>query len=49
MAGSETTSKALSFCFLYLVLFPKVQRKAQQEIDTIIGRNRLPTLDDRTR
>ncbi|XP_043512841.1 probable cytochrome P450 303a1 [Frieseomelitta varia] len=49
MAGSETTSKALSFCFLYLVLFPKVQRKAQEEIDTIIGRNRLPTLDDRTR
>ncbi|XP_033308798.1 probable cytochrome P450 303a1 [Bombus bifarius] len=48
-AGSETTSKGLCFCFLYLVLFPKVQKKAHEEIDRVIGRNRLPTLEDRTR
>ncbi|KOC61548.1 putative cytochrome P450 303a1 [Habropoda laboriosa] len=49
MAGSETTSKALGFCFLYLVLFPSVQKKAHEEIDRVIGRNRPPTLEDRAR
>ncbi|KAI4502050.1 hypothetical protein M0802_002732 [Mischocyttarus mexicanus] len=49
VAGSETTSKTLSFCFLYLVLFPDVQRKGQEEIDKVIGCKRLPTLADRSR
>ncbi|XP_076169836.1 putative cytochrome P450 303a1 [Ptiloglossa arizonensis] len=49
MAGSETTSKALGFCFLYLILFPNVQKKAHEEIDKVIGRNRPPTLEDRTK
>lgn len=47
MAGSETTSKSLGFCFLYLVLYPDVQRKAQEEIDKVVGRERLPSLEDR--
>lgn len=47
MAGSETTSKTLGFCFLYLLLYPEVQKDAQEEIDRVVGRNRLPTLDDR--
>lgn len=47
MAGSETTSKSLGFCFLYLILYPDVQKKAQQEIDTVVGRDRLPSLQDR--
>lgn len=49
MAGSETTSKALSFGFLYLMLFPQVQKKAQKEIDQVLGRDRFPTLDDRAK
>ncbi|XP_043289882.1 probable cytochrome P450 303a1 isoform X2 [Venturia canescens] len=49
MAGSETTTKALNFCFLYLVLYPEVQRKAQEEIDRVIGPDRFPTLADRPR
>ncbi|XP_011495186.1 PREDICTED: probable cytochrome P450 303a1 [Ceratosolen solmsi marchali] len=49
MAGSETSSKALCFGFLFLVLNPEVQKKAQQEIDSIIGRERLPSLKDRPR
>ncbi|KAK2577857.1 hypothetical protein KPH14_001120 [Odynerus spinipes] len=49
IAGSETTSKTLSFCFLYLILFPDVQKKAQEEIDRVIGNKRLPTLADRSR
>lgn len=30
-----------------MVLFPEAQRKAQAEIDRVIGPNRLPTLADR--
>ncbi|KAB0792386.1 hypothetical protein PPYR_14345 [Photinus pyralis] len=47
VAGSETTTKTLGFAFLYLILYPDVQRKAQEEIDRVIGRNRLPNLNDR--
>ncbi|XP_023940890.2 probable cytochrome P450 303a1 [Bicyclus anynana] len=47
MAGTETTSKSLSFCFSYLVREQEVQQKAQEEIDTVIGKNRRPCLDDR--
>jgi cytochrome P450 len=35
--------------FLALVLFPQVQRRAQAELDAVIGRDRLPTLNDRPR
>lgn len=30
-----------------MLLHPDVQRKAQQEIDRVIGRDRLPDLNDR--
>ena len=32
---------------LALVLFPQVQRRAQAELDAVIGRDRLPSFDDR--
>ncbi|KYN38874.1 hypothetical protein ALC56_06873 [Trachymyrmex septentrionalis] len=47
IAGSETTSKALGFGFLNLILNPQVQRKAHEEIDRVTGRNRFPTLADK--
>ncbi|KAJ8935869.1 hypothetical protein NQ318_019453 [Aromia moschata] len=47
MAGSETTSNTVGFCFLGLILNPEVQRKAQEEIDKVIGKSRIPTLQDR--
>ncbi|XP_049885287.1 probable cytochrome P450 303a1 [Pectinophora gossypiella] len=47
MAGTETTSKSMSFCFSYMVREQHVQRKAQEEIDRVVGRDRMPCLDDR--
>jgi hypothetical protein len=33
----------------FLLNYPEVQTKMQQELDAVVGRDRLPTLDDRTR
>lgn len=32
--------------FLAMILFPHVKAKAQQEIDAVVGFERLPTLED---
>ncbi|KAG6871539.1 hypothetical protein C0995_003461, partial [Termitomyces sp. Mi166 len=45
--GADTTVSAEYAFFLAMVLFPDVQKKAQTEIDTVIGSDRLPTLADR--
>ncbi|KAG4273108.1 hypothetical protein FPRO04_09945 [Fusarium proliferatum] len=37
IAGHETTSSLLSFCFYYLLENPDVLRKVQQEVDTVVG------------
>jgi cytochrome P450 len=43
------TVSAMYSLFLALVLFPQVQKRAQAELDAVIGRDRLPTFDDRPR
>jgi Cytochrome P450 len=43
------TAPLMDFFFLALTLFPQVQRRAQAELDTVVGRDRLPTFDDRQR
>jgi len=48
-AGSDTTVSLMSFLFLALVLSPHVQERAQAELDRIVGRDQLPTFDDRPR
>ncbi|KAG6846942.1 hypothetical protein H0H93_010982 [Arthromyces matolae] len=45
--GADTTVSAEYAFFLAMVLFPEVQKKAQAEIDAVIGSERLPTLADR--
>ena len=32
-----------------MTLYPEVQKRAQHELDTVVGRDRLPTLADRDR
>lgn len=49
MAGAETTSNTLGFAMQLMVLHPDIQRKVQKEMDEVIGRNRLPCLNDRMR
>lgn len=45
-AGSVTTATSILTFLLAMVLNPSVQRKAMDEIDSVIGRDRLPTFDD---
>ncbi|KAF8989156.1 cytochrome P450 [Cyathus striatus] len=45
--GADTTASALSFFILAMVLFPDVQKKAQQEIDKLTNKTRLPEISDR--
>ncbi|KAF7357537.1 O-methylsterigmatocystin oxidoreductase [Mycena sanguinolenta] len=45
--GADTSVSSLaSFC-LAMALYPEIQKKAQTEIDTIIGTDRLPEFEDR--
>jgi cytochrome P450 len=43
------TVSSMSSLFLALALLPHVQRRAQAELDVVVGRDRLPTFDDRPR
>ncbi|KAL4071144.1 cytochrome P450 [Scleroderma yunnanense] len=45
--SSLTCVAAMHSMFLAMTLFPEVQKKAQAEIDAIVGLDRLPTLSDR--
>ena len=45
-AGSETTSAFLNTAILQVAKHPEVQRRAQEEIDRVVGQDRLPGWDD---
>lgn len=45
--GSDTTVSSIHAFILAMMLFPDVQKKAQKEIDTVVGSDRLPQFDDR--
>ncbi|KAG2051336.1 cytochrome P450 [Suillus hirtellus] len=44
--GSDTTVSTINAFFLAMTLFPDVQKKAQAEIDAVIGPDRLPSFAD---
>ncbi|KAL2269692.1 hypothetical protein VTJ83DRAFT_1876 [Remersonia thermophila] len=46
IAGNDTTAATLMLLVLYLMQNPLVQRRAQEEIDCVVGRDRLPTWSD---
>ncbi|KAF9260207.1 cytochrome P450 [Marasmius fiardii PR-910] len=46
--GADTTVSVMTSFFLVMTLYPAVQRRAQDEIDAVVGRERLPDIDDRS-
>ncbi|KAF8964339.1 cytochrome P450 [Flammula alnicola] len=48
IAGADTTISSLLSFFLAMAQFPDAQNKAQNEIDRIVGLNRLPDYEDRS-
>ncbi|XP_074088814.1 cytochrome P450 1A1-like [Macrotis lagotis] len=46
-AGFDTITTAISWNLMYLVANPEVQKKVQEELDTVIGRDRWPKLSDK--
>ncbi|RMD40868.1 hypothetical protein DV735_g4277, partial [Chaetothyriales sp. CBS 134920] len=45
--GADTTSSSVTSLILALMLFPAVQKTAQEEIDAVVGTDRLPDFGDR--
>ncbi|KAG2001549.1 cytochrome P450 [Coprinopsis cinerea AmutBmut pab1-1] len=45
--GADATVSSIHALFLALCLFPEVHKKAQVEIDAVVGNDRLPTFEDR--
>ncbi|TFK18377.1 cytochrome P450 [Coprinopsis marcescibilis] len=46
IAGADTTNSAMCALYAALLMHPEVQRKAQAEIDSVTGGDRLPTPED---
>ncbi|KAH9900103.1 cytochrome P450 [Xylariomycetidae sp. FL2044] len=44
--GVDTTSGSIISFILAMCVFPEVQRKAQEEMDRVVGQGRSPTWDD---
>lgn len=45
-AGSDTTAATLLAFVQAMLVFPDVQEKAKEEIDRVVGPDRLPTMED---
>ena len=46
--ATQTVSSMVSL-FLALTQYPEVKRRAQRELDSVLGRDRLPAFEDRPR
>ena len=45
-AASETTTSSMYWWMLAMVAFPETQRRAQAELDAVVGRGRVPSFSD---
>ncbi|PFH48807.1 hypothetical protein AMATHDRAFT_49202 [Amanita thiersii Skay4041] len=48
VGANDTTLATIQSFFLAMAMFPEVQRKAQEEIDNVIGASQLPDFTDRS-
>ncbi|KAM8960426.1 cytochrome P450 2W1-like [Pelodytes ibericus] len=46
LGGTETTSTTLQWGILFMMKYPHIQKKAQEELKNVIGLERHPTWDD---
>ncbi|WXC45694.1 hypothetical protein QX201_005393 [Fusarium graminearum] len=46
-AGTDTTGATLLSFFAAMVIYPDVQKRAQEEIDRVVGHSRLPSFADK--
>ncbi|KAJ3814347.1 cytochrome P450 [Lentinula lateritia] len=46
-AGSDTTVSVVYSYLMAAILYPQVQRMAQAEVDSVVGKDRLPSFQDR--
>lgn len=47
IAGSDTTVAAVTSFFLAAVVYPEVQKRAQEELNRVVGRDHLPDFKDK--
>ncbi|KAJ7584337.1 cytochrome P450 [Mycena floridula] len=45
--GGETTAVVVHMYFLAMARYPEIQEKVQAEMDAVVGRDRLPSFEDR--
>ncbi|XP_069970562.1 cytochrome P450 2L1 [Penaeus vannamei] len=48
VAGSETTSSTIRWAIYYLAKYPEVQAKVQREIDSVVPRDVLPSIQQKS-
>ena len=46
-AGTETSVTTLRWSLMYMMEYPEIQGRLRKEIDSVVGRNRLPRVSDK--
>ena len=49
IAGTDTSAQTVNWFLLLLANRPEIQARVHEELDQVIGRDAVPTVDDRTR